>query len=101
MSALDYQPPGRRCTAASALPPIAAAGVAPGAVGRDALGISVCAVIEAGSAESLAISLFTKSRNSELNGAPGCESLLVMYSIFGPTSLCDPIPPKVIHGFGL
>ncbi len=55
----------------------------------------------AGSAESLAISLFTKLRNSELNGASRCESLFMMYSIFGPSSFCDPIPPKVIHGFGL
>src|SRR6516165_9790633 len=53
------------------------------------------------SLESLATSVLTKLRNSGLNCAPGCESLLAMYSIFGPDNLFEPIPPKVIHAFGL
>src|SRR5215467_6172042 len=60
-----------------------------------------CAVTTAGSADTLAISLFTRLRNSELNCAPGWESLLAMYSIFGPISFFDPMPPKVIDGSGL
>jgi hypothetical protein len=51
--------------------------------------------------ESLATSVLTKLRKTGLNCAPGCESLLAMYSIFGPTNLFEPIPPKVIHRFGL
>src|SRR5439155_912554 len=51
-------------------------------VGLGALGIRACAVTRTGSAETLLISLFTKLRNSELNCAPGCESLLAMYSMF-------------------
>jgi len=37
---------------------------------------------------------------SATDGAPRCESLFTMYSIFAPISFCDPIPPKVFHGFG-
>src|SRR6516165_4586323 len=66
-----------------------------------AAGAGACAVTTAGSADTLAISLFTRLRNSELNCAPGWESLLAMYSIFGPISFFDPMPPKVIDGSGL
>src|SRR5208282_3874875 len=91
-------PLGRRC---GGFTPKSCRGAHCPACPLRAIGIFACAVFGAGSAESLAISLFTKLRNSELNGAPRCESLFIMYSIFGPTSFCDPIPPKVIHGFGL
>jgi hypothetical protein len=64
-------------------------------------GTRACAVSTADSADTLAISLFTRLRNYELNCAPGWESLLAMYSMFGPMSFLDPMPPKVIDGFGL
>src|SRR5215469_1289994 len=60
-----------------------------------------CAVTIAESADTLAISLFTRLRNSELNCAPGWESLLATCSILGPISFFDPMPPKVSPGFGL
>src|SRR6516225_10623521 len=66
-----------------------------------AAGTRACAVTTSGSADTLAISLFTRLRNSVLNCAPGWESLLAMYSIFGPISFFDPMPPKVIDGSGL
>src|SRR5262249_61890167 len=45
---------------------------------------------------TLLISLFTRLRNSKLNCAPGCESLFSIYSMFGPISFLDPMPPKVM-----
>src|SRR3974377_865425 len=64
-------------------------------------GARVCAVTTAASADILAISLLTRLRNSQLNCAPGWESLLAIYSIFGPTSFFEPMPPKFIEGSGL
>src|SRR3974377_2007923 len=91
--------------AAVGAPPCGGAGAAGGrgsAKGRaGAGGARACAVTTAGSADILAISLFPRLRNSQLNCAPGWESLLAMYSIFGPISFFEPIPPKVIDGSGL
>src|ERR1022692_1291748 len=69
--------------------------------GSGSFGISACGTSTLFLAVSLAISALTKLRNSELNCAPGCESLLAMYSIFPPSNFFEPIPPNVIHGFGL
>src|SRR5579862_6003487 len=81
---------------------IAVAGVRVSAKARaGAAGTGACAITTAGSADILAISLFTRLRKSELNCAPGWESLLAIYSMFGPMSFFEPMPPKVIHGFGL
>src|SRR6516165_810926 len=74
-----------------------AAGVRVSAKARSVVaGAGACAVATAGSAVTLAISLFTRLRNSGLNCAPGWESLLAIYSMFGPISFFDPMPPKVI-----
>src|SRR3974377_1300584 len=79
-----------------------AAGVRVSAKARAGAGRArACAVTTAGSADILAISLFTRLRNSQLNCARVWESLLAMYSIFGPISFFEPIPPKVIDGSGL